>query len=174
MTESKLNENFIINLQGKSFVTYEGLLDYAHQLGLESIEVEIIQIPNPDNNMTAICKATARTEDKTYTDIGDASPNSVTSTLVPHLLRMASTRAKARALRDLANIGMTAFEELSFDNSSEQAPRETTTEPPTKRQIDTLKKLSSSLNYKIDYNSLDKKSAVSLISNLIDKSNAGK
>ena len=26
-----LNEKFIINLQGKSYVTYEGLLDLAHQ-----------------------------------------------------------------------------------------------------------------------------------------------
>ncbi len=26
-----VNEKFLINLQGKSYVTYEGLLDLAHQ-----------------------------------------------------------------------------------------------------------------------------------------------
>ena len=38
-----LNEKFIINLQGKSYVTYEGLLDLALK-NLKSIEVELIQI----------------------------------------------------------------------------------------------------------------------------------
>ena len=42
-----VNEKFIINLQGKSFVTYEGLLGLAHQRNLLSMEVEIIQIPTP-------------------------------------------------------------------------------------------------------------------------------
>ena len=94
----KINENFIINLQRKSFVTYEGLLDLAHQRNLLSIEVEIIQIPTKENNMTAICKAIATTDKERFQDIGDASPNSVNSALVPHLIRMASTRAKAREI----------------------------------------------------------------------------
>ena len=59
-----LNERFIINLQGKSYVTYEGLLDLAHQKNLKSLEVEIIQFPNKENNMTAICSARAATEDE--------------------------------------------------------------------------------------------------------------
>lgn len=159
----KLNEEFIIDLQGKSFVTYEGLLDYAHQLGLISIEVEVLQVPNNSNGMIAICKATAKTENETYTDIGDASPTSVTNTLIPHLIRMASTRAKARALRDLTNIGMTAFEELYIDDNQQK-------EPPTKRQLEKLKELSHNLNYEINYNSLDKESARILISQLINRS----
>ncbi|CCQ97963.1 conserved hypothetical protein [[Clostridium] ultunense Esp] len=89
-----INEKFIINLQGKSYVTYEGLLDLAHQRNLKSIQVELIQIPTRENNMTAICKATATTENEVYTDLGDASPQSVNSTIVPHLIRMASTVLK--------------------------------------------------------------------------------
>ena len=66
-----INEKFIINLQGKNFITYEGLLDLAHKKGLQSINVELIQIPNPENNMTAICKANAVTNNGTFSDIGD-------------------------------------------------------------------------------------------------------
>lgn len=61
-----INERFIINLQGKSYVTYEGLLDLAHQRNLKSLEVEIIQIPTNENNMTAICKAIATTDEERY------------------------------------------------------------------------------------------------------------
>ena len=167
-----LNEKFIINLQGKSYITYEGLLNLAHQRNLKSIEVELIQVPTDENNMTAICRATAMTENQTYADLGDASPQSVNSTIAPHIIRMASTRAKARVLRDLNNIGLTAIEELSYDESIDNS-RETHTpsfeDAPTKRQLETIKKLSDELNLDIDYNSLTKKTAGSLISRMLDE-----
>lgn len=112
---ANIDKKFIINLQGKDFVKYEGLLDLAHQNGLKTIDVDILQFPTKENNMTAICKATAKTDKGSFTDIGDASPQSVNRNIAPHLIRMASTRAKARALRDLNNIGMTALEELADD-----------------------------------------------------------
>ena len=110
---ASINEKFIVNLKGKDFVTYEGLLDLAHQKGLISIDIELLQIPSKENDMTAITKATAKTDKETFVDIGDASPRSVNSMIGPHIIRMASTRAKARALRDLTNVGMTALEELA-------------------------------------------------------------
>lgn len=164
-----INEKFLIKLQGKSYVTYEGLLDLAHQSGLKSIEVEILQIPSEENNMMAICKSIIKTEDKTFVDIGDASPKSVNSALVPHIIRMASTRAKARALRDLTNIGMTAIEELSIDDNVVESEAIYKVDPPTQRQIDTLKKLLVDSNMNIDLDTLDKKSAGTLISRLIDE-----
>ncbi|MCK9444858.1 MAG: hypothetical protein M0Q14_10085 [Tissierellaceae bacterium] len=167
-----INEKFIINLQGKSYVTYEGLLDLAHQKNLKSMEVELLQIPSPDNNMTAICRAMAATERERFQDMGDASPDSVNSALVPHLIRMASTRAKARVLRDLTNVGMTAIEELSL----EETPPDTVEnagrlqgEPPTVRQIETIKKLSEELNYQVNYDTLTKKTAGNIISRLIEE-----
>jgi hypothetical protein len=106
-------EEFFIILNGKKFVTYRGLLDIAHRRGLKSIEVEIVQLPTKENNMNTICKATAiNNVGGVFIDYGDACPTSVNPKLAPHIIRMASTRAKARALRDLTNIGMTAIEEL--------------------------------------------------------------
>ncbi len=113
---SKLKKEFIVDLKGKEFVTYEGLLDVAHQMKLHSIHTELIQIPSKENNNTCIVKATAMTEDdKTFEGYGDADPSNVNRLIAKHSIRMAETRAKARALRDLTNIGMTAFEELAED-----------------------------------------------------------
>src|SRR5690625_2203458 len=132
-----INEKFIINLQGKKFVTYEGLLDLAHKKGLLSIQVDLLQIPNQDNDMTAICRAVATTEDSKFIDIGDANPRSVNSALVPHIIRMASTRAKARALRDLTNEGMNAVEELYMvEEDSAPISQE---DAPTRRQMETIR-----------------------------------
>jgi hypothetical protein len=167
-----INDKFIINLQGKSYVTYEGLLDIAHQKNLKSIVVELVQIPTAENNMTAICKATATTEDGIFTDFGDASPQSVNSSIIPHIIRMASTRAKARALRDLTNVGMTAIEELTLnDNISEvkESYAVNTEDPPTKRQLDAIRKLSGELNTPVNYDQLTKKTAANLISKMLDE-----
>jgi hypothetical protein len=49
---------------------------------------------------------------ETFTDVGDANPENCNSRIAKHLLRMASTRAIARALRSFTNIGMTCLEEL--------------------------------------------------------------
>lgn len=168
-----VNEKFIINLQGKKFVTYEGLLDLAHQRDLKSLEVEIIQMPTEDNNMTAVCMAIATTEDSMFQDIGDASPNSVNRALVPHLIRMASTRAKARVLRDLTNVGMTAIEEMSDDkvNTVGESYDEyvVSSDPPTERQMETINKLALSMNKEVSYEKLTKRSAANIISKLIEE-----
>ncbi|OLS03296.1 hypothetical protein [Tissierella creatinophila] len=169
-----INEKFIINLQGKSFVTYEGLLDLAHQIGLVSLEVDLVQFPSEENNMTAIARAVATTQKGRFSDIGDASPRSVNSMLAPHIIRMASTRAKARALRDLTNVGMTAVEELSMEEGVAEGEdhygtvESPSSDPPTKRQIETIKKLADDLNKEINYDTLNKRTAGTLIGKLLE------
>jgi hypothetical protein len=111
--QPRLDERFIKNIEGKDFVIYAGLLDLAHQKGLIKMAVDIIQNPTPENGHMAIAKATAESKlGGLFVDVGDATPTNCNAKVAKHLLRMASTRAKARALRDMTNIGITCLEEL--------------------------------------------------------------
>ena len=101
----------------KEVVTYPGLLSKAHEEGLARIHTTLVQIPSDENGRTAIAQVEVETGKGTFSALGDASPESVTSFLVPHLIRMAETRAKARALRDAVNIGVVSFEELDGGES---------------------------------------------------------
>src|SRR5688572_31917768 len=109
----------MVERQGKRSVLYAGLLEEAHTRGLRSIETELLQIPKSEKGEVAIVKAVVRTEDGKFTGIGDASPENVNRTIAPHVIRMAETRAKARALRDAINVGVTAFEELGGEDGNE-------------------------------------------------------
>jgi predicted nucleic acid-binding Zn finger protein len=109
----KLDERFIKTIEGRDFVLYSGLLDLAHQKKLNRIEVDILQYPTKENGNSAVCKANAYTSfGEVFSDLGDANPLNCNAKVGKHLIRMASTRAKARALRDMTNIGLTALEEL--------------------------------------------------------------
>jgi len=119
----KVKKDYIINWQGSDFVKYEGLLDEAHQQGLSRISTTLIQVPHQDNGNVAIVAAEVETAKGTFSGLGDASPGNVGRMIVPHLIRMAETRAKARALRDAVNIGVTALEELGELEESVAAPR---------------------------------------------------
>jgi hypothetical protein len=98
--QPKLDPRFIVQIDNQDFVKYAGLLDLAHQKKLTNLEAEIVQYPTKDNERTAICKAHAKTA------FGESFK------VARHLIRMASTRAKARCLRDLTNVGITCLEEL--------------------------------------------------------------
>jgi hypothetical protein len=156
-----VREEYMIERQGKRFVLYAGLLEEAHSRGLRSIETELLQVPTGENGEVAIVRAVVRTEDGKFTGIGDASPQNVNRTIAPHVIRMAETRAKARALRDAINVGVTAFEELGGEDGAEvvdgspqvfdqdvQQPRVQREEsrgelPATKKQLNYLEALIS-------------------------------
>ena len=124
-----MREEYMIERQGKRFVLYAGLLEEAHSRGLRSIETELLQVPAKENGEVAIVKAVIRTEEGKFGGIGDASPQNVNRAIAPHLIRMAETRAKARALRDAINVGVTAFEELGGPSEEEVVQSSGTQEP---------------------------------------------
>ena len=78
----------------------------------------------------AVCTARVRVFDAQNLDvvtletsgIGDADPSNVSPMMKGHLLRMAETRAKARALRDAVNVGMAALEELGPEEAPAREP----------------------------------------------------
>lgn len=121
-----MRDEFLIMRQGKQYVLFAGLLDEAHNRGLRGIDTELIQVPTPENGNVAVVKAVVNMEategSRTFSGIGDASPDNVGRNIVPHIIRMAETRAKARALRDAVNVGATALEELSDGDDSGAAP----------------------------------------------------
>lgn len=117
----------IINLKGKDFITFKGLLELAHKQGLKSISTELISldkdiIEEEKDGKTflkqptglVIFKAIVTGEKGTYEAYGDASPKSVQSPAIrPHIIRMSETRAIARALRWYTGFGYTSSIELS-------------------------------------------------------------
>jgi len=110
------NSGGIIRLQGKEYVTYRGLLFVAHEAGLESVDVKLLEW-DAESKM-AIVQATVTGERGSFSDIGDASPQNVNRMIATATIRMASTRAQARALRSYLGVGFTSMEELPGDQKS--------------------------------------------------------
>lgn len=122
MSKYTIDKKFIIDRQGKPAVLYAGLLETAHNAGLKRITTKMLQSPSEDNRWTAIWWAEVEMESGTYSGTGDANADNVTKMVAPHYIRMAETRAKARALRDALSITAVAVEELGEDvdrNTSE-------------------------------------------------------
>lgn len=110
---------------GKDFITFPGLLDEAHRLGLMRLESTMIQVPNAENGDVAIFMARVETTGGMIcTMYGDANPRNVGPGIGASFIRMAETRACARALRMVTNYGLTAVEELP-DADSDPAEGQT-------------------------------------------------
>jgi hypothetical protein len=134
---SGLAKEFIVESRGKHFVLYAGLLDLAHKRGLKSIVTKLIQIPEESNNRVAVCTAIVTLIhdgiEQEFTGIGDAAPNNVAPAMQTCLIRMAETRAKARALRDAVNVGMAALEEGISDEEGAGTGARTSAAPASSR-----------------------------------------
>jgi hypothetical protein len=120
----------------KEFTVYAELLAKAHDEGLKSIQTQILAQPNDENGRRCIVKATVETEKGKFEGLGDADPSNVEPFLVPHLIRVAETRAKARALRDAVNCGIVSFEELDgVRPSRDDSPGPGATSPRSPRHV---------------------------------------
>ena len=115
-----MKKEFVVERQGRAFVLYAGLLDEAHAQGLKSVRTSLLQIPDESNGNVAICQAEVVTEKGAFTGLGDAAPSNVTRAMLSCLIRMAETRAKARAFRDAVNVAAVALEELGGETEEDE------------------------------------------------------
>ena len=112
--KNKILQQHLTEIKGAVFVKYTGLLELAHALGLQSIETENV-ILNEETGFVlfkATVKALVGKDVMIFTGYGDASPKNVSGMVRQHLIRVAETRAKARALRDLVGSKYVSAEEL--------------------------------------------------------------
>lgn len=104
------------------FVKYEGLLALAHDIGLSGIRTEVIEVTEE----RALVRATVAMKNSTFfTGIGEAWSTEKGQgrdgiDMKTTYVRMAETRAKARALRDATNVGITAWEEVDTELEGEE------------------------------------------------------
>jgi hypothetical protein len=110
---------YVVNVQGKDFITFPGLLQEAHALGLVSIKTELVTAATDLSNPVIQATVTLTTTNtlKEFTGYGDANASNVAPKVKGALLRMAETRAIARALRFACNIDMAALEELDAEEN---------------------------------------------------------
>lgn len=105
----EVNKKFIIKVQNNEFIKFEGLLDLFHRNGGKEIYTKRIQ------QEPLIIQATVKGEVGTFQGIGDADEKNTNRLIANHKIRMAETRAIARALRFYNNIGICSAEELGGD-----------------------------------------------------------
>lgn len=127
--DPEFRSRFIEQIKGKDFVNYIGLRRLCDKEGIRSIQATVVQFPLPENGELAICEATLIDKDgNEWKDVGDCDNRNCKPHLAVHKVRMASTRAKGRAMRDFLGIDMTMYEEVvDVDNeapdfTSDRAP----------------------------------------------------
>src|SRR6185312_15660836 len=125
----------VIEQNGRSYVKYAGVLDEAHSQGMSEMTTAIIERPCEANDESWIVQAVVTLEQwdertsswrrKTFSGLGEANKVNTARHLHGALLRMAETRAKARALKDAVNVGMCSVEELTPEETAKRgnAPR---------------------------------------------------
>lgn len=101
---------YIVDLKGKQFVLFSGLLDLSHRNGLETMSSEIVELDR--ESKFALVKATVTGTRGTFSAYGDADPSNTGKLVMTAYIRMAETRAYARCLRLFLGTGMTCREEL--------------------------------------------------------------
>jgi hypothetical protein len=114
-----IDPSFVVNLKGKDYLLYQGVVDAATQAGLRKMSTQIVQIPSAENNHMAVVLVTAEFEDgRVFQGVGDASPANCSPHIATAALRMAETRAGGRALRLAINCAMTLKEELPDEEAA--------------------------------------------------------
>jgi hypothetical protein len=113
MLKHNIPKEFVTKLQGKEYITHEGLLLMAHNKGLKSIDTDMV---NVFEDGTIVFKTVVTdSEGNFFTGYGDANDDNVNKMIAKHKIRMAETRSINRALRLMTGIGMCSVDELGGD-----------------------------------------------------------
>ena len=149
--KNKIASQFIVHINAREedgssrvreFITYAGLLAVAHDIGLEEMNTTVVQMPTDGNGQTAVIRAIAKGKPGLFTGLGDANPQNVNRKVAKHLLRVAETRAKARALRDFCNINVVALEELGDEDLEfVSPPRQQQSVPMQQQSVQAVQQL---------------------------------
>jgi len=124
MDAVEVNKDYIINRQGKDYILYAGR-DGAHRNGLKGITTHLVQVGGPDNGGVTVCEATVKMEHGDFTGHGEVGKlDSKIAMAAP--IRMAETRAKARAFRDALNASQYTLEGEEEDVPAAEHPKRST------------------------------------------------
>ena len=110
-----VDKKYIVDIKGKKFITYAGLLAEAHNKGLRNISVTELNVDWEKKSAFCIAEVElfdTNTQNKFFQGVGSGTPENCSSMVKDHFVEMSQTRAKARALRDALNIDMVAVDEL--------------------------------------------------------------
>lgn len=97
---------------------FDGVRAVAQDHGFIGNEVVQLTMPSPENDQTAVVVQRIHMMEPddqvhTYEGIGDANAKNANGPVAVHLVRMASTRALARAFRNALKIEAVVYEELA-------------------------------------------------------------
>jgi len=102
----------IVNISGKNFMTYKGLLKLAHAKD-EDFSMELTESWVSEDMKMAWCKVRLTAGKRIFDGFGSSTPENTKVMTASHPVEMCHTRAKGRALRDYLNIGEAMAEELA-------------------------------------------------------------
>lgn len=151
--EVSVPEKHLISIHGNDIPRFLGMVDIAHQLGLQSIDTIPLQLPSSDNGNTAIFKSTVTLKSGIVCSaIGDATPENVPPACRNAFIRMASTRATSRAIGLACNVGTLDFESETMteqvidvdyrDSSASSTVQTAHSKPVSQKQLEYIHSLS--------------------------------
>ncbi len=105
-----INKDFIVNIQGKEFITANGLLEMAKKDGgIQSIK--ILEHFYEDGAAWAIVQVEMK-DGRIFTDCGSGTVDNLKPAMQKYPFEMAVTRARSRAIRFGLNVDYCSVEEL--------------------------------------------------------------
>lgn len=108
----KLNPAFIIKIQGKEFITANGLLEIADQQAGGVQKIEVVQLTTDAQGTMAHVRVTMK-DGRVFEDCGTATAKNLKPGMQIYPVEMAVTRARSRAIRFGLNVDYCSVEELS-------------------------------------------------------------